>query len=219
MSDHPGLPGGRPGAAHRDHHQRHPRLPDRETADQSARAAGDRPLGQPAPAGRPTTQPQPDPSRGRLHRRAPTDHHRHRTAHRRVTCRRSPGTRAAASVARVPATPERFPQPRPAQLVVRAARPIHDHHRADELRPTTAPRTRADHPYPAQPPLPAHRDRTPSRHAAQPHPHPAAAARPRPTRRSRSTRAQPAAQRRTRLPTSSRSTHPRSRPRRMITKT
>ena len=35
-----------------------------------------------------------------------------------------------------------------------------DHRRADGLRPKTAPRPRADHPCPAQPPLPAHRYRT-----------------------------------------------------------
>ena len=71
------VPQGRTGAAHRDHDQRHPRLRDRETADQSARAAGDRLLRQPAPAGRPTTQPQPDPRRRGVHRRARADHHRH----------------------------------------------------------------------------------------------------------------------------------------------
>ena len=48
------------GAADRDHHQRHPRLRDRQTADESARPAGDRLLRQPAPAARPTTQPRPD---------------------------------------------------------------------------------------------------------------------------------------------------------------
>ena len=79
------VPQGRPRAADRDHDQRHPRLRDRETADQSARPAGDRPLRQPAPAGRPTTQPQPDPRRGSLHRRARPDHHRHRA-------RASPGS-------------------------------------------------------------------------------------------------------------------------------
>jgi hypothetical protein len=51
------VPQGRQGATDRDHDQRHPRLPDRETADQSARAAGDRLLRQPTPARRPTTQP------------------------------------------------------------------------------------------------------------------------------------------------------------------
>ena len=59
MSDHPGLPGGRQGAADRDHHQRHRRLRDPQTADASARAAGDRLLRQQASTGRPTTQPQP----------------------------------------------------------------------------------------------------------------------------------------------------------------
>ena len=49
---------------------------DREAADQPARAAGGRLLRQPAPAGRPTTQPQPDPRRRGVHRRARADHHR-----------------------------------------------------------------------------------------------------------------------------------------------
>ena len=57
---HQAVPQGRAGAAHRDHHQRHPRLRDRETTDQSARAAGDRLHRQPSPAARPTTQPRPD---------------------------------------------------------------------------------------------------------------------------------------------------------------
>ena len=56
-------------------------------ADQSARTAGDRPLGQPTPAGRPTTQPQPDPRRGSLHHRARADPHRHRGADRRAAPR------------------------------------------------------------------------------------------------------------------------------------
>jgi hypothetical protein len=44
------VPQGRTGAADRDHHQRHPRLRDRQTADQPARPAGGRLLRQPAPA-------------------------------------------------------------------------------------------------------------------------------------------------------------------------
>jgi hypothetical protein len=83
------VPQGRSRLTDRDHDQRHPRLSDRETADQSARAAGDRPLRQPAPAGRPTTQPQPDPRRGSLHRRASADHHRHRSPHRRAPSRKA----------------------------------------------------------------------------------------------------------------------------------
>jgi hypothetical protein len=74
----------------RDHDQQPRRLRHQETADQSARAAGDRRLRQPAPARRPTTQPQPDPRRGSLHRRAPPHHHRHRSPHRRAPSRRSP---------------------------------------------------------------------------------------------------------------------------------
>ena len=49
-SNPPGLPGGRQGPADRDHDQRHPRFRDRETADQSARTAGDRLHRQPSPA-------------------------------------------------------------------------------------------------------------------------------------------------------------------------
>src|SRR5215212_5707353 len=48
-----------------------------------------------------------------------------------------------------------------------------DHGRADELRPATPARPRADHPHPPVPP-PAHRDRPAPRHAAHPHPDPAA---------------------------------------------
>jgi hypothetical protein len=52
--------------------------------DQPARPAGGRPLRQPTPLERPTTQPQPDPRRASLHRRAPPHHHRHRPPHRRA---------------------------------------------------------------------------------------------------------------------------------------
>ena len=55
--DDQAVPQGRAGAAHRDHHQRHPRLRHRQAADQPARAAGDRLCRQPAPAWRRTTQP------------------------------------------------------------------------------------------------------------------------------------------------------------------
>ncbi len=51
------VPQAREGLTHRDHRQRHPRLQDRETADQSARATRDRLLRQPTSAARPTTQP------------------------------------------------------------------------------------------------------------------------------------------------------------------
>ena len=50
----------REGPAHRDHHHRHQRFRDRETTDESARAAGDRRHRQPAPARRPTNRPRPD---------------------------------------------------------------------------------------------------------------------------------------------------------------
>jgi CheY-like chemotaxis protein len=62
--------------AHRDHHHRHQRFRDRETTDESARAAGDRRHRQPAPARRPTNRPRPD-------HRGPIPAHRHRTRHHR----------------------------------------------------------------------------------------------------------------------------------------
>ena len=66
----------REGPAHRDHHHRHQRFRDRETTDESARAAGDRRHRQPAPARRPTNRPRPD-------HRDPIPAHRHRTHHHR----------------------------------------------------------------------------------------------------------------------------------------
>lgn len=116
------VPQGRQGAAHRDDDQRHPRLRYRETADQPARAAGGRLLRQPTPARRPTTQPQPDPRRGRLHRCARSNHYRRRAPYRRTAPRGSPRPRAAASAADVPVTPQRIPQPRPAWTARRPAR-------------------------------------------------------------------------------------------------
>ena len=53
------VPQGRPGAADRDHHQQHPRLRYRQTAEQPTRPAGGRLLRQPAPAAAPTHQPRP----------------------------------------------------------------------------------------------------------------------------------------------------------------
>jgi hypothetical protein len=49
------------------------------------RSAGDRLLRPPAPAGRPTTQPQSHPRRAGIHRRARPPRHRHRSPHRRDT--------------------------------------------------------------------------------------------------------------------------------------
>jgi hypothetical protein len=57
---HQAIPQTREGAAHRNHHQRHHRLFDRQAADQSARTPRDRLFGQPASPARPTTQPRPD---------------------------------------------------------------------------------------------------------------------------------------------------------------
>ena len=141
----------------------------------------------------------------------------HRIAGLRLA--RPPRARSPPSTAGIPAAPERVPQPRPTRPARRTARPRPDQRRPDELRPATAPRPRTDHPHPAQPPLPAHRDRAAPRHAAQPHPHPATAARPGPPHRPRPTRAEHTAHRRPQLPTSSRPTHPRRRSRRLNTKT
>ena len=83
--------------AHRDHHHRHQRFRDRETTDESARAAGDRRHRQPAPARRPTNRPRPD-------HRGPIPAHRHRTRHHRD---RHPHPRAAPGVsgAAMPCSP------------------------------------------------------------------------------------------------------------------
>ena len=105
------VPQGRESAAHRDHNQRHPRLRDRQTADEPARPAADRLPGQPAPARRPTRQPRPHPRRRRLHRPDRTDRHQQRLPHPRAALRRPPGARAAAGPARPPATTPRVHQP------------------------------------------------------------------------------------------------------------
>jgi hypothetical protein len=136
----------------------------------------------PAPARRPTTQPQSDQS---LHRRARPDPHRRRPPRRRAT----PGDRRAHALLQaptgVPPAPTRVPQPRTARPARRAARPPRDHRRTDELRPTAAAHPRADHAQPRQPPLPAHPHQPRSRHAAHPRPDPAPTARPGPTHRPR----------------------------------
>ena len=78
------VPQRREGAADRDHDQRHHRLFDRQTADQSARTARDRLLRQQAPAARPITQPRPDHRRRRPAHRHRADHHRNRHPHPRA---------------------------------------------------------------------------------------------------------------------------------------
>ena len=128
---------------------------------------------------------------------------------------RPPRPRPAASPADVPAAPGGVRQPRLTPPARRPSRHTRDHRRADELRPATASRARADHPHPAQSPLPAHRDRPAPRDAAQPHPDPTAAARPGPAHRPRPARTQHPAHRRPQLPASPRSTHPGSRTRRL----
>ncbi len=165
--------------------------------------AGGRLHRQQAPTERPTTQPQPDPRRGGLHRRAPPDHHPRRAPHRRAAPGRPPRPSPTPSPARVPAAPQRVPQPRPTRTARRATRQSTrpDHRRTDQLRPTPAPRARTDHPHPRQPPLPHHRHRDAPRHAAHPRPHPAAATRPGAAHRPRPAHAHHTAHRGPQLPT------------------
>ena len=85
-----------------------------ETTDQSARAAGDRLLRQPAPAARPTTQPRPDHRRRRPRRDHRHRHHRHRHPHPRAAVRRPAYPRPAVRPADLPAAPARIHQQRPA---------------------------------------------------------------------------------------------------------
>src|SRR4051812_29483127 len=105
------VPQGRQGAADRDHDQRHHRLRDRETADESARTAADRLLRQPAFTRRPTTRPRPDQVRGRLGRGDRPGHH----PDRHPCARPTPGTpaqpRPAHRAADVPAATRRVHQP------------------------------------------------------------------------------------------------------------
>jgi hypothetical protein len=105
------VPQTRPGAAHRDHDQRHPRLRAVQTADQPARPAADRLHRQPTPPGRPTPQPRPDPRRPSPHQPDRPDHHRCRHPHPRSALRRHPGARPAAGPARPPAATARIHQP------------------------------------------------------------------------------------------------------------
>ena len=97
------VPQTREGITDRDHHQRHHRLFDRQTADQSARAAGDRLLRQPAPAARPITQSRPDHRRrGPAHRHR-ADHHQNRHPHPRAAAGTAAQPRPARGAAAVPA--------------------------------------------------------------------------------------------------------------------
>ena len=146
--------------ADRDHDQRHPRLRDRQTADQSARPAGDRPLRQPTPARRPndsatTRSPQPEAFTAVTGPVSPTpapafpgcawpDHRAHALLQALLMFRLLPSGFANRDLR--------------AHRRVAADCPAH-HRRADELRPATTARPRTDHPHPAQPPLPPHRRR------------------------------------------------------------
>ena len=188
-----------------------------EAADQSARTAGDRLLRQPAPARRPTTQPQPDPRRRSLPRRTRPDRHRRRA-------RASPG---CAWVIAVPTPCSRHcwcsgcSPTGSATATCAACSPgcsasTRRHpRRAGQLRPPPATCTRPDHPRPRQPPLPDHQHRTAPRHAGHPPPDPPALTRPGPTHRPRAARAKHTACRRPQLPARPRSTHPGGRTRRM----
>ena len=184
---------------------------DRETADQSARAAGDRLHRQPASFARPTTQPRPDHRNRRPRRDHRHRHHRHRRPRARAAVRRPAKPRAAVRAARVPPTPERVHQQRPARAHHRAARtrPRQRFRRPDHLRPAAPENPRPDRPGPTQPPLHRHRRRT--RHREVPHLRP----RPCPTQRPRRTRHPhthpgPAPMRGHRLPPSNRHPHRRS---------
>jgi len=142
------------------------RFPDRETADQSARAAGDRLYRQRAPAARPITQPRPD------HRhRCPARHHRtRRHRDRRLYPRPAPGRaaqpRPARRLAAVSTPAQRLRQQRSPHVDRRTAGSPRrtGHHRPDDLRPATTPRPRPHRPHPAHSPIyhyrprPAHRD-------------------------------------------------------------
>ena len=217
MSDHPGLPGGRTRPTDRDHDQRHPRLPDRETADQSARTAGDRPLGQPAPARRPTTQPQPDPRRRGVHRRAPADHHRHRGPDPRAAPGRPPRPRPAASPADVPAAPGAG-SPTATYAACSPTFSAHhdDHRRADELRPAPAPRARAHHPHPRALTATGSPTSACTTRCCSPTSRPDCCCPAWPSSPTPTHPPQHPAHRRPQLPASPRSTHPGSRTRRLI---
>ena len=90
------VPQGRPRPPHRDHHQRQPRLRDRQTAVQPARPAGGRLLRQPTSPRRPTNQPRPDHRRRRLRPRRHT--RRSSTANESRPC-------ASATLASTPCSP------------------------------------------------------------------------------------------------------------------
>ena len=136
------------GAAHRDHDQRHLRLRHRPTADQPARAAGDRLHRQPTPAARPTTQPRPHRRRRRPRRDHRPDHHRHRATGPRAAVHRPPRPGAALGDLRVPAAAPRLhpPRPTPPPGTPTRATPRDDDQRADHLRPTPAARCTASSP-------------------------------------------------------------------------
>ena len=175
------VPQGRTGAAHRDHHQRHPRLRDRQTADQPARPAGGRLLRQPAPARRPTTQPRPD-------HRQPT-----RSPPSPTPSPPPPGPASPACASPSPAATPCCPRccssgssPAASPTATCATSPPSSaacpdrHRRADHLRPAPAAHPRPHRTHPAHPPLPGHRHRPAHRHVPHPRPRPAPPHRPRP---------------------------------------
>ena len=82
----------------------------RETADQSARAAGDRLHRQPAPAARPTTRSRPDHRNRRPGRDHRHPHHRHRRPHPRAAVRRPAYPCPVVCLTDLPLPPERIHQ-------------------------------------------------------------------------------------------------------------
>nr|AIU93920.1 hypothetical protein LRS1606.486 [Rhodococcus sp. NS1] len=182
MSSLQGEPPGT-GPTHRNHHQRHPRFPPRETTDTSARTAGDRLPRQPTTAARPTTQPRPDHRRRRPHRDHRSGHHRHRHPCPGTAVRRPTQPRPALRTADLPTAPQRLHQQGPAHSHRRTARtrPGHGVHRADDLRPASTENPQPHRPNRGHPPLPGHRPWT--RHREVPHLRP----RPGPAHRARRT--------------------------------
>ena len=204
-------------ALDRDHHQRHPRLPDRQTADQPARPAGGRLLCQPAPAAPPTTQPRPDHRSRRARRRYRTCPHRRRHPHPRPTPGLCAQPRFAHRTADLPATAPRLHQPpatRPRRPTTCTPRP---QRRADELRPTPTAQPRPHRAPAPNSSISRHRSRTAHRDVPHPSTRPRTAHRTRTPRDHRDTRQ--AAPRRHRLPARHRRPHPAGRTRSLTQKT
>ena len=129
---------GRASLTDRDHDQRHPRLRDRQTTDQPARAAGGRLLRQPAPAAPPTTQSRPDHRSRHARRRHRTHTHRRRHPHPRPTPGLPTQPRTAHRTADLPAAAPRVHQRAATRPRCPTTWSLELQRRADELRPTSA---------------------------------------------------------------------------------